>query len=365
MGILDGVMASPAIEAPDVHVNFDAAPAPMAATPASPPAGGKRPKFVKGDKLYGLELAGDNWKDKSQWKPVYGDDFIKSYPDMSSDTAALIKGIANYELPPGSQRGGLGSPEVQQLLSLAKRYDPNFDAKQYKVRQDFLSELNNKSAPNTMGGQLQVMDNASQHALAFDKAAHALHNWDIPYAPASLMSLVNKMASGGNREAQGKADQAQQSYSMEAPKVVMGGTPNEPELNAQREISDPYLPDRYTEGAMKDFAEKMGNRLGSIQTKAKRVWGPGGMPNGTMLISPEGAMAMHMLMRKYNSKADEAMDWKMLTAGGFDPKQIKEIQAPPKPTAGAQQIVIPDEIKGIIAALNAADKTPTNAAKEN
>jgi hypothetical protein len=52
------------------------------------------------------------------------------------------------------------------------------------------------------------------------------------------------------------------------------------------------------------------------------------------------------------------MDWKFLTAGGFDPKQIKEIQAPAKPTAGAQQTVIPEEIKDIIATINA------NAAKQ-
>jgi hypothetical protein len=341
MGILDNVQlpggipsVADSVPSPaQAAAPADLAPAPgvevlqAKAAPAEPPAFrvvGRSNSYKPGDRHNGLEFIGPEGgsvKDPSNWKTLRGDDFLASFPHADHSRDDLIRAIANYQLPPGSARGGLGTPEMQGLLNTVVKYDPKFDAKQYKVRQEFLSEFNDKSAPNTLGGQLQAIDRVSQHALDFDNAAHALHNWDIPYVPLSAMSVINKIKSAGDRNAQGSADQAQQSYSMEAPKVVMGSVPNEPEINAQRGISDPYLPNQYTEGTMQDFARKIGASLVSVQNRAKRVWGAGGvpLPAGSALISPEAAQAAHKLLGKYNSAAEKSIDWNLLTAGGFNP----------------------------------------------
>jgi hypothetical protein len=89
------------------------------------------PQYQPGQIVDGYRFNGGNQRDQNSWTELKGQDLIGSLP---VEDQSLVKGIVNYDLPPGSMRGGLGSPQVQRLLSLAARADPNFSAGDYSNR---------------------------------------------------------------------------------------------------------------------------------------------------------------------------------------------------------------------------------------
>jgi hypothetical protein len=330
MGILDGVMAPPAITAPDITVPSEPAPLEQSAQAAAPRPDRKGAKYVKGDKVNGFELAGDNWKDKSQWKPVTGEDFLGSFPSLDPDKISIVKAIANYELPPGSQRGGLGSPEVQQLLALAKRYDPTFDAKKYKVRQDFLTDLSKGETAK----QIQALNNGSLHARDMLAAYDKLGNWNAP----DWINMVKQYGQGylgavtgdpKKLQAIGAAKQAAEALAPEAARVYMGSSPNEAEISGQRHGLDVTKAPAYEEGNLADMASKFAQRLLTIQYRYHNAFGKDKMPEQP-LIMPESAQALHEILTRYKVKDADKLDWNTLTAGGFSPQQIRSMQGPQK-----------------------------------
>lgn len=137
----------------------------------------KRPPPAVGTTVNGMTYMGGDprSKDPSVWRPAQGDTFLNSLP-LDENQKTLVKGIANYDLPPGSQRGGLGSPEVQQLLGMAKQYDPDFSASDYvnrqQTRQAFLKGDYSKS--------VTALSTAIDHAAALAQAGKKLNNTGSP-----------------------------------------------------------------------------------------------------------------------------------------------------------------------------------------
>lgn len=89
------------------------------------------PTYQLGQIVDGYTFKGGDYKDKSNWSEATGPALLKS---LGPQDQSLVHGIVNYDIPPGSLRGSIGSPQIQRLLSLATRVDPNFSAGDYANR---------------------------------------------------------------------------------------------------------------------------------------------------------------------------------------------------------------------------------------
>ena len=79
-------------------------------------------KYAPGAKVRGYEFKGGDYRDKANWMPLAGEAFISSFPDLDPNTAALIKGIASKAFPSPD----LTNPKNQELVAMARRYNPSF-----------------------------------------------------------------------------------------------------------------------------------------------------------------------------------------------------------------------------------------------
>lgn len=130
-----------------------------------------------GQTIEGHTFMGGNAGDPRAWKAETGDKFLNSMP-LDDSIKAVVKSIANYELPPGSGRGGIGSPEVQQILGLAKQYDPTFDAKNYQAVQKARTEMGNPDSQ--FNKTVTALNTAIDHIAGLAGSAQALDNSSLP-----------------------------------------------------------------------------------------------------------------------------------------------------------------------------------------
>lgn len=292
------------------------------------------PKYKVGDTVNGYTLAGPDWTKKSSWQPATGDTFLNSFPTLNDTQKTLVKSIASYDLPPGSQRGGLGSPEVQQLLGLAKQYDPTFDAKQYKVRQDMLHEVNQGDT----GKQLKNLTNVSLHARdlmdAYDQMnmtsspiVNGIQNW----AAANTPFTDDMHARQGQL---GRTTDAVNFLAPEAARLGVGGAPNEGDINAVREQFNTNTPPAVAAGGLADIAHKAAQRLLGIQDQWKRAFG--NAPPKQPFVNKDAAIALHDLITRYKVEGGDKLDWNVLTSGGWTPAQAQEIRNTAGPAASPQ-----------------------------
>ncbi len=307
-------------------------------------AGLKRPPPPVGTVQNGFKYMGGDPRsqDPSVWAPVTGDEFLGSVP-LDEDKKTLIKMMANYEAPASGSRG-IGSPEVQQLVSLAKRYDPTFDIKNYKVRQDYLKDLNDGKA----NGTIQALSNAALHAKAYDDEFQKLGNSDS--APewfnaakqnAAGIPLIGGMFGGSDRlKASGAAKTDATILGPEIARVAQGGSPTVDEVNRQIENLGAGswtghgigVRPSTESGVMSAMAQKIGDRMLSMQAQYRRAFGD--TPPKEPLLTPEAALAAHQLLKRYAPDYENKLDFKMLTAGGFSPQQARSMTAQQAPAAG-------------------------------
>jgi len=94
---------------------------------------------------------------------------------LPSSTAALVKGIASYQLPIDKVTSLRGN-ERQQLAQVMAQYDPTFDMSQYPVRLKMRQSI-------TSGPYSQALNSANlviQHLDAVQSAADSLGNTNYP-----------------------------------------------------------------------------------------------------------------------------------------------------------------------------------------
>jgi len=141
----------------------------------------RRPAPAIGTTINGYTyMGGDprNQTDPSIWKPAQGDVFLDSLP-LDDDKKTIVKAIANYDLPAGPQRGGLGTPQVQQLLGIVKQYDPSFDLKNYSPIQKTRLGI-----PDSRFNQT-ALDGAMDQAVQLQSAPTLPPQWQLPHLPAN------------------------------------------------------------------------------------------------------------------------------------------------------------------------------------
>lgn len=288
----------------------------------------KRPPPAVGTTVNGYTYMGGDprSKDPSVWKPASGDAYLNSLP-LADDQKTLIKMMANYEAPSSGTRG-IGSPEVQQLVGIAKQYDPTFDVKNYKVRQDYLHDLNDQKA----NGTIQSLNNAAMHLKSYDDEIGKLGNSN--YLPQFMNRAMNYMSPfAATQKAAGSVNETAAVLAPEIAKVAQGGAPTVEEVNNQSDNLDMGARPNVEAGVGSSMAQKIGDRLLSMQAQYRRAFG--NAPPKEPLLTPQAAMATHQLLQKYAPGYEKQLDFTLLTAGGFTPEQAKQQQSAPAPSGAA------------------------------
>jgi hypothetical protein len=344
MGLFDNVGQAPQIT-PDVMASLGSAPmaanaplpVPAPQAPQQPVYPGlKKPPPAIGTTINGFTYQGGDprSKDASVWAPATGDTFLNSLP-ISEDKKDLIKMMTAYEAPASGNRG-VGTPEVQQLVGFAKRYDPSFDIKNYKIRQDYLHDLIDSKTNITV----QALGNAAKHLSSFDSEFQKLGNSDsmpeflnAAAQGAAGLPFVGKYFGGSDRlKAAGAAKTDATIAGPEIARVAVGGQPNEPEINQQLSNLGANswidhgigLKPSTEAGTIAAMAEKIGDRALTLQQQQQRAFG--NSPVKTPLMAPEQADEIHKMMTKYSPGYDKKLNYGLLT-GGYDPRQGKQTSA--------------------------------------
>ncbi len=334
MGILDGLMQAPQIGVPSSGIDFSAFTQPQAAPmapqpPVQPPQsatpqqqtypGLKRPPPAIGTTINGQTYIGGDPRDAAgSWKQATGDTYLNSLP-IDEEKKALIKMMASYDAPASGARG-IGSPEVQQLVGMAKLYDPAFDIKQYTVRQNYLHDLNDQKA----NGTIQALNNAAMHAKSFDDEFQKLDNSN--WLPQWANRGLDYIGRSATQTAAGNAAESQTVLGPEISRVAQGGQPTVDEVNRQIGNLDIGARPNIEKGTMSSMASKIGDRMLSMQAQYRRAFGD--IAPKEPLMTPQAALAAHQLLQRYAPDYENKLDFGMLTAGGYSPQQATAMQTP-------------------------------------
>jgi hypothetical protein len=290
--------------------------------PSKPAQAGSKKAPEIGTTINGYTYMGGDPRseDPSVWRPATGDTFLNSLP-IDANKKAIVKAIANYDLPPGSQRGGLGSPEVQQLLGLAKQYDPDFSASDYsnrqQTRQAFLKGDYSKS--------ITALSTAIDHARALADAGARLNNSGSP--------MWNMVANAFDQYAMGDPRQSnyKQIAQMEAGEVVKAVTGGNGTLEDRKDAVSNYP----LNGSPAQQREAIATTVGLLKSKLDEL-------NGTY---QRGMGRQHSVMDLLSPSARRS--WEALTKqyGVEDPSGHSATKPPPNAHSGPSPQDIVNELR--------------------
>lgn len=276
---------------------------PVQAQPQQTYPGLKRQPPAVGTTLNGFTYMGGDPRsqDPTVWKPASGDTFLNSLP-LDTDKKTLVKAIANYELPPGSQRGGLGTPEVQQLLSLAKQFNPDFDAKNYSAIQKTKTEIANPDSRFNL--TKTALNTAIDHARGLAESSDALHNWQSPLinAPANF---VEQHVLGDPR--QGNFNQNAQLLAGEVVKAATGspsggGEGDRMQQNANYPLNGSPTQQNQAIGKTVDLLK---GKLDEMTATLRAAGNP--KANALDLLSPSARASWQTLSQRYGAGGTSGM----------------------------------------------------------
>jgi hypothetical protein len=308
MGLLDNVGYAPQIDPASVTG--------MPLIPQAVPAQPSYPGLKKAPPAIGTTVNGYTYmggdprsKDESVWKPASGDDFLNSL-QLPNDKKLLIKMMANYEAPASGSRG-IGSPEVQQLVGLAKQYDPSFDVKNYQAVQKARTEIGNPDSKFNL--TKTALNTAIDHAKLLADNADALHNTASPTWNA-IGNFVDQYILGDPR--QGNFQQTARTLGGE---VVKANTGTQGGGEGDREAQTASYPvngspaQQY--GALQDTTRLLNGKLKEMQATIAQAKLKD--PNTANLLSPSAQESWNYLNKRFG---DQPQAKTASAPNGVDPK---------------------------------------------
>ncbi len=256
-------------------------------------AGLKRPPPKIGTTVNGYTYMGGDPRsqDPSVWRPATGDTFLNSLP-LDDQKKTLVKAIANYDLPPGTQRGSIGSPEVQQLLALAKQYDPTFSASDYAVRQGIRQDFSKGQYSKTV----TALNTAIDHARGLAEQSTELGNGSNP-AINWLRNTYRENISGDPRP--GKFTQTAQLEAGELVKAISGSQGGEEDRRQQEANFRRDGSPAQQRASVTNAVQLLKSKLDELNDTYQRGMGP--KHNVFELLSPSARKSWEFLSKNYGA----------------------------------------------------------------
>ncbi len=210
--------------------------------------------------------------------------------NLTPADAALVKGIANYEIDPKSlsYRGGAR----EKYLSLARQYDPTYDQTQYAARQAARKDFQSgKSAQN-----VRSLNTAIGHLNTLQDVAEELGNGGF--------QLWNRIANWGLTQAGDprtvKFNDAANAVVNEMASVFKGTGATDQEIKEWRQqINSAQSPEQLRAG-VQQLIQLMASRLEALDNQYRVGLGK---PRDFRFLSPEA----RQILRRIGGSAAEAM----------------------------------------------------------
>jgi hypothetical protein len=183
-----------------------------------------------------------------------------------------LYGIAHNANPlttlPPNPRKGSNQMSAQEGLAFIRQYiNPTYQEGDYGAAAGLSKELASTKM-NTAGGTLYNAGTASQHLELLAQAADALKNNDIQALNRWANALGVQVGKSPAITFQAIADQA----NGEVAKVVAGGKPNEPELQALRHLLNTDQSPEQTRNVIKSYVNLMAGRINEINERSQQYF---------------------------------------------------------------------------------------------
>ena len=174
--------------------------------------------------------------------------------------AALVKGIADYDIDPNSlRRSGIGKHQVGMILGVVKQYDPSYDQTQYtaknKLRADFTS---GKAANNS-----RSLNTAVAHLDTLQKTVDELNNGNFP----ALNKAENWWITQKGDKRVRAFNTAATAVESELAAVFKGMGATDQEIKAWRDNFDSSSSHEQLKAGIDKAIELMGGRLDALRSQ--------------------------------------------------------------------------------------------------
>lgn len=184
---------------------------------------------------------------------------------LDPNTAALVKKMANYELPI-SGFGGLDVKTRSRLVQLAALYDPTFDVKEYPTRVKVMADY---SPAGASGRNITAINTMAYHIDRFKTAFEKLNNRQLKLWNTAQNKLKTNFGDPAitavQLPANGVAD--------ELAKILKGGTaaPTDEEMQLWQSIFNTSMSPGQMKSTIWEAFDLAGGRLKQISTAYERA----------------------------------------------------------------------------------------------
>ena len=213
---------------------------------------------------------------------VHGDDFLKQAGLNASD-ATLIKSMADYKMPIEQFRRMQNNP---QMMSMVERYDPRFDAKEYKARQNLQTLF--KSGRDAE--EIKSYNTLTGHVANLYDHVDDLHNTISSWVNTPL-NMIREQTSTAFQRAKARVDTDLDTAIAEYNRATTG----KPITVEESKLWHSRLNSSGSPEAMKEVAREFMHNVQSRMDSTAQKWNAGmglspgdpGYKSGTDLLYPD------------------------------------------------------------------------------
>lgn len=225
-----------------------------------------------GQVVNGYAYSGGNPADPTAWKPLTGDDFLKTLnPVDQTQVKALAEGRMSF---PGGM--SMKAPYWTQRLEQVGQYDPSFNSSDFNsraaTRKDFTS---GKSAQN-----ITSFNTVLQHLGKLQEATDALHNHDV----TALNAVGNFFEPMIGDPRVNNFNTIKQAAISELTRAFRGAGGSEGDIVAWGKTLDPNMSPAQLQGAIRNGVELLKGRIDAMGDQYNR--GMGRAQDPITLLSP-------------------------------------------------------------------------------
>jgi hypothetical protein len=290
------------------------------------------------------------------------DGYLAQVRQESPNLANTIKGIADYEINPGSL--SIKGNRREQVLGMVKQYDPTWDASLFPAKQRAVTEFF-AGGPMSPAGTLTAGNTAILHLGEMDEMVDKLHGQPgiisqgldraalagIPFVSYAANNLRNKALEG---TPEGTALQAfataRQRFTEEVTKFYSGSQGSEAERDRAIQLLDAAKSPAELHEAIKTDIKLMRDKVLQMQGRLMAAMGP-----GTWKAAVKRDPALVLTYKNSRDTADRILGTQGWTRSTQQPTQPQSAQ-PAQPTQPAQSQMNPQDK----AALDWANANPSD-----
>lgn len=214
---------------------------------------------------------------QGQQEYATGEEFLTK---ISPEQQNLIRGITDYSLSP-EKTFGLRNDLRSKYISMAKQYDPTFDASQFNTRQKYKQELASTKGSG-VGRSVVSLNTAIPHLSSLGDAMEGLSSvGGFPFSK-TWNKAANWLKRSSGDAAPADVDTALNAVAGELSTVFKGTSGTDQEIESWKSSFDPNGSSEQKAAFLKRGLELLEGRLGALEGQYEQTMGKPA-PEGTFI----------------------------------------------------------------------------------